>query len=83
MSEANYLTGKPTQPRWGYSRSTLRSQGSREARQPWAMFRKRFAVNAERIALDQAHEASALAHFDSAILLSTRRHDLGFQHFGK
>ena len=32
------------QPRWGCATATIRSQGSRAARQPWAKLYNRFAV---------------------------------------
>ena len=35
---------QPTQPRWGCYSLHPSPQGSREARQPWALFRNRFAV---------------------------------------
>jgi hypothetical protein len=38
-----------TQPRWGRPRIACCSQGSREARQPWAMRRNRFAVKTRSI----------------------------------
>jgi len=40
--------GSRTQPRWGWVSMQTVSQGSREARQPWAMLRNRFAVLTER-----------------------------------
>ncbi len=49
----------PPQPRWGISNLRFLSQGSREARQPWALFGNRFAVVpiTSRISIPQSQPA--------------------------
>ena len=74
MNVGKFCPEKLSQPRWGWrSLSYLRSQGSREARQPWAVLRNRFAVEAihSRFAVGATGENIKPNHRLKSMLLST------------